>query len=315
MKTITLLAGLALLPLGPAWGETIVHDPFVESQVSTTNDWLKVISPNIATLLDTANKQLTELQNSRINTDSIKTAINEATDNIKDLNKRMGDPSSVKPTAFNDLRDRVKDWINKGAFPDPPKYDKSINDPTSSSDGDQAFSKATIGGLFDAIGDTFKPDPTKSDTEPRDPKLYVGAVDELAAVKHYYEIREAAIDRRKQLQDLLYDALDEVRKAENFATLQKQTALVEAIEAQLKACNDDIATAFNDTAVRGIQVFAMSQIKTAADNEALGKQMSKQADSLTDMKDKTDPTKVGSSSSSTSSTSGYTSGFLPWHSK
>jgi hypothetical protein len=291
---------------------------------------------NLAPKIDTANTALT-LANDYLNklakmagdygtgtgtkfADDVRTMRDALTGNGDGLAKKvqqisdvLGDPdSSDAKKNFSKLISRVNDWINDGKLPDNPKYDSGIDDPTSKDDGEKAFN-TTADGLFESIGSTYKPDPNKSDTEPREKKLYVGAVNQLAAVNHYYTIREAAIDRREKLQELLKDTLDEIHDSKDFATLLKQTALVESIESQLKVCNDDINTAYNDVAVRSIQMFTMSQIKTIADNEPINKQLKDKTDSSTDLT----PTKVttggsGTTTGGTGGTGSSTTGFFPW---
>jgi hypothetical protein len=186
---------------------------------------------------------------------------------------------------------------------------------------------ATAGNLFEAITTKFKvdglADPENPEAKPpveevsRDPRLYVSAVNQLAAVKHYYEIREKAVTRRKDLQQLLSDILIGIRDAKDFAHLGKLTALANLIEGQLKMCNDDIHGAFNDVAVRGVQMFAISQMKQTAEMEKQQYEMNRKLSQVTEMTDKLDELEdstPGTGSPTTGFGTGVSAtGFLPWH--
>lgn len=183
---------------------------------------------------------------------------------------------------------------------------------------------ATAGGLFEAVTASYKVEKEQDAANPtadpgtedvaRDPKLYVSAVNQLAAVKHYYQIRETAITRRKDLQQLLSDILVSIRDAKDFANLGKLTALANLIEGQIDICNDDINGAFNDVAVRGVQMFTMSQMQQTAAQEKQQYEMNKklsQAQKVTDEIGKIagDPASTTGGGSSATSSGG---GFLPW---
>ena len=183
---------------------------------------------------------------------------------------------------------------------------------------------ATAGGLFEAITASYKvekeQDPADPTADPgtedvaRDPKLYVSAVNQLAAVKSYYQIRESALTRRKDLQQLLSDILVSIRDAKDFASLGKLTSLANLIEGQIDICNDDINGAFNDVAVRGVQMFTMSQMQQTAAQEKQQYEMNKKLSQAQKVTDDISTIAGGSGSTtgggSTATISG--GGFLPW---
>jgi hypothetical protein len=186
---------------------------------------------------------------------------------------------------------------------------------------------ATAGGLFEAITTRFivegerdpndpKKDPPK-ETVHRNPRLYVSAVNQLAAVKHYYQIRDAAIARRTKLHQLLSDILVNIRDAKDFANLGKLKALADLIEGQLAFTNQDINGAFNDVAVRGVQMFAISQMKQTAEQEKQEYEMMKklrQVDEVAEsIEDLTSASGSGSGTTTGPSTGVSATGFLPWH--
>lgn len=310
MKAALLIFFAALMPTVVCRGQAAaVYDDLVYKRVGDAVTQLITANANLVKLLSTADDQLNELKKFTGDTTAIKNAIEEQVDVIKQVQGVIGDPDAVKPAGYNTVRDKVQAWIDDGKLPDPPKYDKDITDPTSPGDGDQAFSKATAGGLFASITDKYKPDPTKDDTQPRDPKLYTGAVNELASVKEYFQNREASLKRRDDLQSLLKDTLDDVKNAKDFATLEKYSVLLEAIQAQLKACTDDMNASFNDVAVRAVQMFAMSQIKQTADNEAMNKVMN---DKMTQLTDGVKSGGSGTTGGGTVSGGSYSAGLLPW---
>lgn len=329
MKTSVLLIASVLLPFGLCSGQAPA--PVIDSSVLSAINSLKTDSN---TALSAANLALDKLvkfasdygtgSGSRFPDDvrkirDVLTGVDDGlTKKIQKISDVLGNPADPKTMKnFDDVKTVIQHWIDDGKLPDNPKYDKGIDDPSGPDDGAKAFS-TTGDGLFNFnidghadIGSTYKPDPNKTDTEPRDKKLYVGAVNQLAAVKHYYDIRDEALKRRDDLQSLLKETLDEIKKSEDFATMAKQTALIETIQSQIKVCNDDINTAYNDVAVRSLQTFTMSQIKTIADNEAMGKQLKDRTDKAKDLT----PAKAsaGSGGSGGGSGSGTTSGgFFPW---
>jgi hypothetical protein len=73
--------------------------------------------------------------------------------------------------------------------------------------------------------------------------------------------------------------------SDDFANLAKQTALVEVIQGQLQVCSDDINNAFNDTAVKGLQVYAYSQVRSKGDAEPALLEAEEQKDKLDDIMD------------------------------
>jgi hypothetical protein len=143
-------------------------------------------------------------------------------------------------------------------------------------------SGATAGQLFDPVARHFyveeknpdQPDaPATEKKVARDPKLYVSATNQLAAIDDYFTIRNVAVTRRYELQKLLKEIVEEIKNAQNFASLGKLTALADLIEEQIQICNDDIHGAFNDVAVKSLQMFAMNQLKETAEQEKLKYEM------------------------------------------
>jgi len=341
MKKLIVLATAVLLPVA------LCH---AQSGADIVTELKTEIHPDLVTLQNKADSMiaLATSQLSKLSDLAKDSTMQQVASSIDNLDKTIGkisniigDPAAVPHDKFDRLHDRVQDWINDGKLPDPPMYDKGINAPTSSGDGNQAFG-TTAGGLFQATADTLgtpifpigssftidtqeKDDKgaTKSVTKTinRDASLYAGPVDELASVRSYFDLREKTISRREQLQSLLQDTLDDLRNSKDFATVAKDAALAEAIESQLKACNDDLNTVFNDTAVRALQNFAMSQIQTAATSESMNAQMQskkKQYDDVTKDISKTMSTPTtGTSEPGDSATTlpafHYKSGILPWY--
>jgi hypothetical protein len=312
-----------LLPLTLCRGQ-IVHDPITDADLSSK---LSDISGKADAMITAAGNQLAALQ--KLATDDtvnrVATSVDNLNKTISGLSTIIGDPSkdpqNVNKSGYNRLKDQVQNWIDNGSLGDPPKFD-NITAPTSPTDASQVYN-ATGGNLFTAITGSVKysaptqADPKATKTDPRDPTLYVGQQAELAAVAQYYNVRQAALDRRSQLQTLLKDTLDALQNSNDFATLAKQTALAEAVESQLKAVNDDLNTSFDDVAVRSLQIYAMGQVEQSASNEVTQKAMANKTSNFQNVGSQAQSasstiTSSGTSTGTSVGSVGYTTGRLPW---
>lgn len=269
MKTSAFISALVLAPLAMGFGQE-VSDPLthlkledIKTKIDTSNVNLAGILADAGSLLQNARDQLAVLKQAFTDKDGMQQTLN-------DIKTSFGNPQDVDKGKFNDLRRYVDAWRDMDAFSKDPSPD-DIPIPTGDqADGSKAFT-ATAGGLLPSVGKKFtalSPDKDgKTVTKDRSPELYQAPVIALGAVSDYYKLRSTTLDRKKDLQNLLYDTLAELRDAKDFATLDKYNALLSVIDGQLRACNDDINNGYNDAVMRGMQVFAMNQIKQTADNE------------------------------------------------
>lgn len=282
MKTTAFISALFLAPLaispGQEVSDTLTHVKLeeVKSKIDSSNVNLAGILADAGSLLQNAKDQLAVLRQAFTDKDGMQQTLN-------DIKSSFGNPKDVDKGKFNDLRRYVDDWRDMDAFSKDPSPD-DIPIPTGRrADGSKAFT-ATAGGLLPAVGRTFialSPDKDgKLVTKDRTPELYQAPVIALGAVSDYYKLRSTTLDRKKDLQNLLYDTLAELRDAKDFATLDKYNALLSVIDGQLRACNDDINNGYNDAVMRGMQVFAMNQIKQTADNEPTTDDMKTKKDTI-----------------------------------
>lgn len=308
MKTsiLTLCAALALTGLVCAQGSA-VYDAAVETQMRTANtslqsidDLLKNIDINIEAQKEKADESTELLEN-------IKEQAEKTVERLDDLLERIGNPADVD--IIRDRADDIIDHVNNArdnglAFPRP-----DVEEP------EDDFFNDTGDGMIKSIGTSYEYQPPGGGdkrTENRDRSRYIGESEQLKAIKEYYEIRDAAVERRAALLDILADVLDDMKNdSDDFAHLAKQTALVEVIQGQLQVCSDDINNAFNDTAVKGLQVYAYSQVRSKGDAEPAILEAEEQKDKLDDIMDGIS----GGGPAIPSTPSGGSpalEGFLPW---
>ncbi|RBP48144.1 hypothetical protein DES53_101944 [Roseimicrobium gellanilyticum] len=271
MKTsiLTLSAMLALPGLGFA---EAVYDAAVERQLIDANKSLT----NIDTLLDSINTAIGQQKDETKGLlEDIKEEAKKTTERLDDLLERIGNPADVDiGDRTDELIEHVNNARDKGLeFPRPPVEDP--DDEFFNDDGD---------GMIKSIGTEYEYQPPGGGdkrTEQRDRTRYIGEAEQLKAIRQYYEVRDAAVERRAALLDILADVLDDMKdNTDDFANLAKKTALVEVIQGQLQVCSDDINNAFNDTAVKGLQVYAYSQVRSKGDAEPALLEAEEQKDKL-----------------------------------
>jgi hypothetical protein len=320
MKTLVLLTAFVLLPLALCQAQL---DPEVVELRAAVEPKLN----DIDALMTAANALLAKNFDAPISgvatektLSTISQSIQDNTKAVTQLSAAIGDPSKPVDTAgYDNLKQRIQDWIDKGGLGDTPGFDNIP--PDKSTDGNQAFGITGGGLLGTAVSNKFQDptNPTQSDgktaiMDNRDPSLYVNSVAELASVAQYYTVRQAAMDRRSQLQTLLKDTINAIETSTDLATTFKEYALVTSVEAQLKVVNDDLNTSFDDAAIRALQATAYGQILQNSQNEVTQKAMANKTSSATSLKSAGVSGGSGSGAGSASSISsiGFTTGRLPW---
>lgn len=259
MKTSILLLCAVLAPSGLVFGEA-VYDELVEKQLIKANenlvkvdDKLALIQPDIAAM-----KAFAEQDNSAIG--DIKQAVEDTVNRLDSLLERIGDPNEVDVTKFGTLAGKVVNAKSGG-----------LQSRTAASPPGNDFFNETGEGIIEKLDKTFKYTPPNGGDERdenRDPNRYIGESEQLKAITEYYRVRDAAVTRRGELLDILKEVLEDMQNnKEDFAHLAKQTALVDIIQGQLKVCGDDINNAYNDVAVKGLQVYTLNAMRSKGDSE------------------------------------------------
>lgn len=271
-------ATLALSGLVRAQG-TAVYDAKLDTQLTNANDKLKSIDAYLKTIDENIASQLDKVDESKGLLENIKEQAEKTVERLDDLLERIGNPADVDINSrLDDIVDHVNNAKDKGlAFPRP-----EVEEP------DDDFFNDDGEGMIKAIGSDYEYQPPGGGdkrTEQRDRSRYIGESEQLKAIKEYYEVRDAAVERRAALLDILADVLDDMKDSDNFAHLAKQTALIEIIQGQLQVCSDDINNAFNDTAVKGLQVYAYSQVRSKGDAEPALLEAEEQKDKLDEIMD------------------------------
>lgn len=318
MKTFALLAaGLLTAPSVFAAGASYVIDTIVED---TLKQHLPTIDANIGLLLSDADKQLTELKKLTDPSNGLTAQVTKTNQKLDSLLTRLGDPSSVQ---YSKGINAVKNDITTSAtglqrF----SNNNGVIDGMSTSKNDMLNNlyNENGGGSFTPIGTTYKTDKgdtvkrgtsTNKDVPPTDYSLEAMTND---AVRDYYRVRDVSLSRRQDLQSVLSDAMDQLNKAQDFATVEKITAVIQALQSQLQACSDDINNAYNDTAVRGLQSYLLSSVKSKADGEPRMASMNDKLQAAMDAAKShpTPPASPPSNADYTSSNSSDTGTYLPW---
>ncbi|QIF03868.1 hypothetical protein [Roseimicrobium sp. ORNL1] len=308
MKTSIVLLCAVLAPSGLVFGEA-VYDELVERQLIKANEnlvnvdtKLGLIQPDIAAM-----RAIAEQDNSSI--DAIKDAVQDTVERMDSLLERIGDPNAVSMSRAGDLAGKVENAKTGGLQERPP-----VEEPGSD------FFNETGDGIIEKLGTTFKYTPPGGGDErdeDRVPSRYIGESEQLKAINEYYRVRDAAVTRRSELLDILKDVLEEMESdSKDFAHLAKQTALVEIIQGQLKVCGDDINNAYNDVAVKGLQVYTLNSMRSKGDSEFTELENEERQEALDGVLDEIrgggSLIPGGDSSGTDGATTGITGGFLPW---
>ncbi len=270
MKTSCLFLAAALLV--PSLG--FADAPVIDAAVNTTlGNNLPDIKASVAGILAKATEQLEAVKSQSSDTTAIKNAVQEVDKKMDSLLAVLGDPNKVHAdNAVKALKNDLKD--STSAL-------QHFQDSSGTIDG-LGIDKNTLinnlykengGGLFTPIGSQYKDDKGNNVNRGTAPGGSVPGTDysleagQNQAIKDYFRVRDIALTRRDALQDVLNDALDQLNNAQDFATVAKITAVIQALQSQLQACSDDINNSYNDTAVRGLQAYVLSSVKTKADAE------------------------------------------------
>ncbi|HSI64226.1 MAG TPA: hypothetical protein VLE43_13955 [Candidatus Saccharimonadia bacterium] len=279
MKLFNLLFCIVLVPSGLAFGQTPVTDVLVKEEMIKANTNLGAIDTKLQTISQNITEQLELAQKATDNSDAIKEAVEKTREALDNLLERIGNPADVSMDdisggKFGDVTDAVSNALEDGILkerPEPDPDDKSI------------FSE-TGGGIIEEIKDTYqyqKESGGGKETLDRDPTKYVGEAEQIKAVNEYYRVRDAAASRREALLEVLSDVLENMNdNADDFAHVAKQTALVEVIQGQLQVCSNDINNAYNDVAVKGLQIYTLNSIRSKGDAEPMTKEMKDKSDAI-----------------------------------
>ena len=244
-------------------------------------------------------------------------ALEDTAEDIHETVGALGKPKDEKPGQYGDMIRSVNDLRNSNEFNVTSSHYDKITSPT---DPTKAFTAKGDDLLPSSIGSKFtyhNPDTKKDEQIDRNKDLYRMPVVALSAVNDYYTVREIALKRRKALQSLLTDTLDDLKNATNFAQVAKLSPLVQVIEGQIQSCNHDINTAYNDLAARGLQMYALNSIKTTAEMEPQTYQTQKKNDDTQKKLDDFNANKgkplpdLGNGSVSLGSNNSY----FPWYSR
>jgi hypothetical protein len=315
MKTSCLLFATGLLVSSLQADPLGVNDAAANKILS---DNLPLINANVATLLDKADQQLKAVQQASGDTSKIKDAIQDVDKKMDSLLAVLGDPSKVKnDDAVKALKDDLKS--SSSAL----QHFQNVN---GTLDG-MGVDKNTLinnlynengGGLFTPITSQYKDDKGNNVNRGTAPGANVPGTDytleagQNQAIKDYFRVRDIALTRRDALQGVLNDALDQLNTAQDFATVAKITAVIQALQSQLQACSDDINNSYNDTAVRGLQAYVLSSVKTKADAEPrMAAQGSKLQSAIDAAKTPPKPSNNGAGTVDYSSSSDQST-YLPW---
>lgn len=185
---------------------------------------------------------------------------------LENLEDAFGHPKDHKFNGKLEINGARQDL--EGAIADGLKERPNVNK------NDKSIFRETGGGIIEAVGEKYleadKKDPKE---KPRKTQDYVGEAEQIKAVNEYYRIRDAAVERRKKLLEVLQDVLEDMdhppSDKDNFARLAKQTALVNVLQGQIELCSNDINNAYNDVAVKGLQVYALNSVKDKAKAEPM----------------------------------------------
>ncbi len=267
------------------------------------------IKTNLDGILEKATQQLELAQEDNQSMEDIKKGVQDTVERLDSLLERIGNPADVSMddisrNKFGDVQDAVSNALEDGIVKDRPDADT----------GDTSIFSETGGGIIKEIKGTYeyqKDSGGDKVTEDRDPAKYVGETEQIKAVNEYYRVRDAAVARREALLEVLADVLENMNDdSDDFAHVAKQTALVEVIQGQLQVCSNDINNAYNDVAVKGLQVYTLNSVKSKGDAEPMVNEMEEKSDDLAAkldevLKDPGMPSKPSGGAVSTS-------GFLPW---
>jgi hypothetical protein len=305
---------MVLAPLGwsyAAGAGNPVYDAQLELHVIPK---LTEINTNLDGILKAAEEQLEMAKDDTKSLDDIKKATQDTVERLDSLLKAIGKPEDV-PMETGDLVDRLNDALNDGLKKDRPPVD----------DKDKSIFRETGDGIIKAVGEQFEYQPpvTGKKDEPKGKKTgdrvlqdYVGESEQIKAVNEYYRVRDKAVARREQLVEVLRDVLEDMQdNSKDFAHLAKQTALVEIIQGQIQMSSNDINNAFNDVAVKGVQVYTLNSVKSKADAEPKLAEVNANVKAAQDMSDAIasgtiSPGMPPNEADDTEVSSG--GGFLPW---
>jgi len=314
MKTSCLLLAAALLV--PSLG--LADAPVIDGTVNTTlSNNLPDIKASVAGILAKATEQLELVKSQASDSTAIKNAIQDVDKKMDSLLTVLGDPNKVHAdNAVNKLKDDLKS--SSTAL----QHFENVN---GTIDG-MGVDKNTLinnlynengGGLFTPITSNYKDDKGKDVARGTAPGASVPGTDytleagQNQAIKDYFRVRDIALTRRDALQGVLSDALDQLNNAQDFATVAKITAVIQALQSQLQACSDDINNSYNDTAVRGLQAYVLSSVKTKADAEP---RMAAQGSKLQSAIDaaKTPPKPLNNGAGTVDYSTPDNASYLPW---
>lgn len=314
MKTFKMLVCIALVPAGLGFGQTMaVYDVAVHAQLTAANTNLGSIDGTLTTISKDIAKQLELAKDDTETFEDIKKGVQDTVERLDSLLERIGNPADVQMGDIADY-DKVKDQVGN-ALDDGMKKEREEADP----DDDSIFGNDYTENIIKPIGSEFEVTWDKNqngkpvtESHDRDTQKYVGETEQLKAVQEYYRVRDKAMERREALLEVLADVLEDMKSnSDDFAHLAKQTALVEVIQGQLQVCSNDINNAFNDAAIKGLQVYALNSAKTKADAEPAMFEMEKQKETMESMSDTfTEDIPESSGGSIPAGTS--TGGYLPW---
>lgn len=126
----------------------------------------------------------------------------------------------------------------------------------------------TVGGLTEPIGATFTDEVDGEEQEfPRNAEFYEPEAAMLTRIREYKRVRESAIVRRNALQEALMEALENVRAAENFATIQKQRAVIDVLQTEIGAADSEIRASANDVEMLEREIINQAQVERKARSE------------------------------------------------
>lgn len=131
-------------------------------------------------------------------------------------------------------------------------------------DGSEVFDDTGF-GVMEAIGSTV----TREDGSvvDRDPERYRMEAAQLAHVKEYKRVRQAALERKQALNQELAQVIEDLNNAQDLATIQKLQGMITALEGQLAECNATIMVAQADSEMTLKELEGQARVITKAKQE------------------------------------------------
>ncbi|HYF33849.1 MAG TPA: hypothetical protein VD994_01055 [Prosthecobacter sp.] len=177
---------------------------------------------------------------------------------LQDQLTRMGDPRTVNVDALA----MIKQDVQRSALA--LKTEGEQRTSLTSITGSEVFDNDAF-GVMPAIGATVT---TKDGTVlERDPEKYKMEAIVDAGVQDYKQVREKAVERKKEILRMLADISDQVATAEDLATVAKLQAMITLLEGQLRDCNETIAIARDDADMLDKELTNQARIISKAKQE------------------------------------------------